>query len=143
VREWQTVTVALLEQQQRGGLADQHAAADHDCARAFRRDAMSVEHFEDAERRARPQARQPREQATGVLRVQAVGVLGRVDRLDHRRRLQRLRQRELHQDAVDVWVAVQRLDEVDDIFLRRVGGQVVFARRHPDAFARAALAFDV
>ena len=91
-----------LEQQQRDRLADQHAATDHHRVRAGERDAVAVEHFEDAERRAGPQAGHAGEQAAGVLGMQAVDVLGGVDRLDHGFGAQRFRQRELDEDAVDV-----------------------------------------
>ena len=60
-----------------------------------------------AERRAGSKRRQPGRQAAGIHRMEAVDVLGRIDRGDDLLRIDLLRQRQLHQDAVDGGIGVE------------------------------------
>jgi hypothetical protein len=57
--------------------------------------------------------------------VEAVHVLGRRDGLDHDAFVDVIRQRHLHEDAVDRLVRVQALDETQELGLRGGVGQVV------------------
>ncbi len=114
VREWHIVTVALrCEQQQRDRLADD-ACCGRSRPRSRRRagSPCSVEHLEDAERRAGRRPGSAEQQPSRVQRVQtpstslagsiAPAITVRIDLL---------RQRQLHQDAVDAGVAVELVDE--------------------------------
>ena len=97
----------LGEQQLRHRLADDVRSAEHERPRPAQRAEPVLEQHQAPERRAghhRPST--VREQA-GVAGVEAVHVLGRVDRLDHRIPPDLFGQRKLHQDAVDTRVVVQ------------------------------------
>ena len=92
-----------LQQQHRHRLPDDLAAADHHRVRARHRDAAPHEQLDDAGRRARHQPRAPLHQPADVHRVEAVHVLGRIDRVEHLLRgpaPHRRGKRRLHQDAV-------------------------------------------
>ena len=72
------------EEHERHGLADD-ARTTHDHRALPRRvDSVLIEHAHDARRRAGPQARKPAYQAAQVLGMEAIHVLIRSNRRDHR-----------------------------------------------------------
>ena len=64
-----------LEQKSRDGLADQIGAPDDDGLGPLQRHLIGVEQLDDADRRARPQARRPLDQTPSADRREAVDVL--------------------------------------------------------------------
>jgi hypothetical protein len=58
--------------------------------------------------------------------VEAVDVLGGIDGEQHLRGIDVLRQRQLHQDAVDLRVRVETLDDAEQLVLRRLLGSVIW-----------------
>ena len=54
-----------------------------------------------------------------------------------------LRQRQLHEDAVDRWVGVEPVDQRQQIGLAGVGGQAVLEALHPGLDRRLALVADI
>ena len=92
----------FLQREQRDGFADDQRAAEHDDVLALQVDAAAREQFHDARRRARDKA--------GVVflrdfaeveRVETIHVFFRGDAAKHRDFVDVLRQRRLHEDAVD------------------------------------------
>ena len=71
-------------------------------------------------RRARHQRVEAGRKPAGVHRMEAVDVLGRVDRLDHPRRVDLRRQRQLDQDPVDLRVGVELADQLEQLRLADV-----------------------
>ena len=134
--------VALL-QQDRDGLADDIAAADHDRMGTGERNAVAVEHGEYAEGGTRDQPRVAKQQAAKIQRMQRVHVLRRFDRLGHGLWRDLLRERKLNQDSVDAVVAVEPIDQVEELLLARRFRQQVFGGRGTDPRAGALLALDV
>src|SRR5204863_24557 len=86
--------------------ADDVAAADHDRDRAVELDLVLVEERHHADRRRADERRPPEVELARVQRVQAVDVLDRVDRADDTLLVEVVRQRELHEEAVDAVVPV-------------------------------------
>ena len=111
----------LLQEQQRHRLADRVAAADDDGVLAAQVDAGRLDQLHAAVRRARAEAFQARHQFAGRQHRVAVHVLAGGDRFDHLRRVDVLRQRHLHEDAVDGRVRVQRGDAVQQRLLGEIG----------------------
>ena len=99
---------ALLQQHQRHRLADDVAAAYHYRVLAAKLVANRFEHLHAAVGRAGPEAGHAGHQRAGTGDVKTVHVLGRRDGFDHLLRVDVRRQRQLHQDAVNGRVGVQR-----------------------------------
>ena len=78
-----------------------------------------------------------------VDRVKAVHVLGRDDRVEHPLAVDVLRQRELHQEAVDPGIGVEPLDHREQLGLGASLGQADGLRVHPRLVARLALGLHV
>ena len=68
-------------------------------------------------------------QPADIERVEAVDVLGRIDRVDHALRIDLLRQRQLHQDAVDRVVGVELRDQRQQLGLAGRRRQAVLEAR--------------
>ena len=64
--------------------------------------------------------------------MKSVNILGRIDRVDHQILVQMFRQRQLHQNSVNIRIPVQTVDHFQQLFLRRVCIQLVFNRFHAD-----------
>ena len=86
-------------------------------------DARRAQQLHHARRGARQIPRLPLHKAANVLRVECVHVLLRGDGLEHAALADPLRQRQLHEDAVDVRAAVQLSDQREQLALRRLRGQ--------------------
>ena len=115
-----------LNEQQRGGDADDVGAAEHDGALAVERDARAREQREAALWRARDARRRvalERERAH-VERVQPVGVLLDGNGAQHRALVDVRGERQLHEHAIDARVRVERRDGGEHVGLRRVRGQI-------------------
>jgi hypothetical protein len=80
---------------------------------ACKRHACVLEEPHDSRRSAGYDARPSREQRAEVRFVEAVDVLLRRDRLEHARRIDVLRQRQLHEDAVHRRIGIQFSDACD------------------------------
>ena len=86
--------------------------------------ARSLCHFANQDQAAQRRAGNRRvlaeREPTGVDRVEAIDILGGIDRREHRGAIHAGRQRQLHQDAVHVGLCVQLLNQCDQ--LGRAGG---------------------
>ena len=102
-----------MQQQQRGGFADDVAAADDDCALAGDGDLAAPQDLDQPGGRTGDRPRPLRHQRPHVEGVKAVDVfLGRNFEQDARR-IDLRRQRQLHQDAVDVIPRVEPADQFE------------------------------
>ena len=122
----------LGEQQRRHRLADDVGAADHHRLGAGERaQARAQQHAGSHTACTAPAPRRRSTSRPALLRVEAVDVLGRVDRVDDALRVDLLRQRQLHQDAVDRGIGVEPRDQ---------GEQLGLAGRRPAGGARSSRA---
>ena len=107
----------LLHQHQRHGLADDVAGADDDDIAALDRDVLVLEDLLYAIRRAGRKHRVAGDQATDVVEVEAVDILVKVDALQHAVHVDLWWQRQLHQDAVDGRIGIERIDTAHQLIL--------------------------
>ncbi len=117
-----------IEQQLRHRLAEQVGAADDDGIQPRQVLAMHLSHQKHgAGRRAgdQPGFEIAGGQLAGIDDMQAIDILLRPDRLNDRIRIQMLRQRQLHENAVDGRIVVQRGHQGSQLFLRRLRRQRV------------------
>ena len=77
-------------------------------------------------------------QVADVFRVEAVHVLARVDALDQPARIRDARQRQLDQDAVNLRIGVELVDQVEQLGLGGTGRQIVVMRLDADLRRRGA-----
>jgi hypothetical protein len=103
-----------LQQQQRHRLADDVTPSDDDGLTASDRHTLTLEQLDHTGRRARGQQRPPLHQPADILRMKAVDVLARVDRIENLPRgvlAHRRGQRRLHQNPVAAVVVVESLHQ--------------------------------
>jgi len=134
------------EQQRRHRLAEQVGAADHHGVEAGEIGAMGLaDKQHGASGRAGNQAAVEisGHQLAGVDHMQPIDVLLGPDRLDHRIGIEMRGQRQLHQDAVDVGILVQRGHQRLKFGLRGVLGQGVLHRFEAALLGHAALGGDI
>ena len=130
------------QQQLRHRLADDVGAADDDRLGAGERPVQglrgAVDQHHAAGRRAGHERalQRPRRQQAGVERVKTVNVLARIDGLQHLFGVYLPRQRQLHEDAVDGRIGVERGDKAQQFGLAGRRRQIVLhgmkaaGRRH-------------
>ena len=87
---------------------------------ARRIDAVGLQQLHHAQRRARHEARLTVHQPAGVHRMEPVDVLVRIDQPQYARLVKVLRQRQLHQNAVDGRVRIEPLHRLLEFLLRAV-----------------------
>ena len=75
--------------------------------------------------------------------MEAVDVLGRIDRGDDSRGVDLRGKRKLDEDSVDRVVAIQPIDQIEQLRLRNRVGKLVREARHPGFGGRLALGADV
>jgi hypothetical protein len=75
--------------------------------------------------------------------VEPIGILAGQDALQHRCRVEVVRQRQLHQKGVDLGIAVQLVDERLDLMLGGGGGQAMVVRPDPGLEGVAVLDLDI
>ena len=132
-----------LEEHHRHRLTDDVGAADDEGPQALRIATRRGQEPHDAGRRAGPRSRESDRERAHVVRVEAVRVLARIDRLEHGPLLDAFRQRELDQDSVDGLVRVQPGHEGKQLRLCRGRGKVVLDGTESHLLAVLALAADV
>ena len=126
VREWQIVTVAFSRQQQvRHRLADDLTAADDDGATPLELDAVLGEQLHAPRRRGGNERGVPEIELAGAHRVEAVDVLRGRHEARGGAAVELLRQGELDEDAVDVVIRVELLDELAKLVGRGLRRQPV------------------
>ena len=123
--------------------ADQIGAADDDRVHAFQRGMHGFGKHDAAERRARRKRRKAGGQPSGVVRMQSVDVLGGVDGVDDGFSMQRLRQRQLHENAVHGGIAIELCHQRQQIALSDIRRQHVLERRHAGGLGLLMLAADI
>ena len=112
----------FLKQEKRHGLAHDLGSAQDDRTGTTRFDPGVNQQFADTQRRARDEPRSSCSQEPKIKRVEAIDVLERVNPLDHGRLVDRLRQRELHEDAMNSRIGIQAVDCGQELFLSRRAG---------------------
>ena len=115
---------AFLGQQLRHRLADDVRPPDHHRVEPRQIAELILEQHQAPERRARHEAVQPGRQPPGIDRVEAVDILVGVDPRGDDALVDMIGQRQLDEDAVDRPVGVERVDQREQIVLRRVGGEL-------------------
>ncbi|MGY3032469.1 hypothetical protein ACVIIV_001639 [Bradyrhizobium sp. USDA 4354] len=125
------------------GRADQIGAADHDGVHAFERGMHAFGQNNAAERRAGRQRLEAAGEPAGIVRMQAIDILGRIDGVDDGLGVQPLRQRQLHENAVHGGIAVELCDQRQQIALRDVGRQLVLERGHAGGLGLGMLGTDI
>ncbi|MDF3009544.1 MAG: hypothetical protein K0S03_340 [Burkholderiales bacterium] len=133
----------LLQQQQRERLADDVGAADHYRAAARHRDAGMLEQAHHAGRRAGHEPGRAGNEGAEVHGVEAVDVLGGRNQRKYARRIDVARQRQLHQDAVDCGIGIERLDSLQQFGLADRCLELEDLRLHPGFLAGERLVADV
>src|SRR5439155_24026165 len=119
-----------LQKKQRERLTDDVRAADHHRLASRKRHAVMLEKPDYAGRRARHELRLARKQRAEVRMMKAVDILRRRYRLEHARGVHVLRQRQLHQDAVQRGIGVERGDALEELVLAYRRWILVQARVH-------------
>ena len=109
----------LLDEQERGRHPDHGGPADDDRVAALDLDPGPAEDLDGRMGGGGQEAVVAQPEEPGVERVDAVDVLGRIDRVDDRAQADRRRERHLDDDAVDGRVVVELADGGDDAGLRR------------------------
>ena len=132
-----------VQEQLRHRFADD-VGAPHDHRFFTGKIAQSVlQHHETAERRTRYHSVAAGRQTTRVDHMEPVGILGRIDRIDHRLLVDLIREGQLHQNAVNRVVAVEPLDQRQKLFLRGRVGQHMLEALHPGLERRLVLIADI
>ena len=108
-----TMSAVTSQQEMRYRLSDDVTAAHDDRFRALERDVVIGEQRHDPDRRRRHERRPAEVELAGVEGMKAVDVLHRLDGADHAPLVDVVRQRELHENAVDCVVAVQFGDPLE------------------------------
>ncbi len=134
----------VLGEQDRQGRPDELAVADDDHLGAVQPDVRAQEQLHDAVRGGgRERGRIAAHHEPHVERMQPVDVLPGVDRGLDRELRDVPRDRELHDDAVHLGVAVQASQRRQQLALGDVGRQVDLLGAHPDVRARLVLGAEV
>ena len=123
VRLWQTVTVASPAAPRcisniAIGLPTMSLRPDHDDVRTRGWNAAPTEHLQDAVRRAGKKPWATLQQPADVLRVKGVDIFQRVGRVEHAGLVDLIGQRQLDQHAVHGRVAVETVDQRQQLFRR-------------------------
>ena len=131
VREWATVTVQWAASSRAATglptMLERPITSARRPARSspsVRRNRQHAGHRRARHEQARRRRAAGREQPADVERVEAVDVLRRIDRLEHARGVDLLRQRQLDQDAVHRRVGVERCDLREQVASADVGRQL-------------------
>ncbi len=109
----------LSEEEHRHRLADDLAAADDDRLLPSQLHSVLLEHHHHTRGRSRDEERLAEIQTAGVQNVEAVDVLVGIDGAEHRRLVHVIWKRQLDEDAVDLRVVVEVVDERENLVLRR------------------------
>ena len=122
----------LAQQKLSHRLADDVGASDDDRVEARQIVLHRLCKDDRADRRARRQRALADRELADVDGVEAVDVLGRIDRIQHLHAVDVLGQRHLHENAVHGRVAVEARDEIEQRGLRRLLRQLVLEGLHAD-----------
>jgi hypothetical protein len=128
-----------VQQQQRHRLADDLAAAQHHRPAARELDLVALQQLHDPRRRAGHEARALLDQQAHVRRMEAVDVLVRAHVVEHALRVHLLRQRQLHQDAVDLGAAVEGLTAASTSSVVALAGSRQVSWKRPSSSLRFVL----
>ena len=118
------VTVAFAcSSKQRLRFAYDIAAAEDDGVRAFDGHVAAAQNFHHSGGRAGDQPGTSRDEMADVHRMEAVDILRGVDRFKNLFRIDLRRQRELHEDSVDIVARVEILDQFEEFVRGNRGGR--------------------
>ena len=131
--------LATAGKHQTNRAAHGHAAADDDHLCTVKLHTEAAQQVDAAVWRAWQRGVLVEDQLAQVNRVQTIGVLGRVDELEHTVFIQVLRQRQLHDVAGAGIVMVELFDDALEFFLGNVARQVLANRINTEFLAIAVL----
>ena len=109
-----------MQEEQRHRLADDVAAPDHDGPGALERHVVLLEQGHDPHGSGSDVRRPAQRELAEVQRMEPVDVLPRVDRTEHTRLVDLVRERQLDEKTIDRVVRVQLLDLLEQLFLGRL-----------------------
>src|SRR5574344_1760720 len=132
-----------MQQQHCHRLADDIAASDYDAFLALDGDSGSVQQLHNSGGRAGQKVEVPGHYPPDVLIAEGVHILLRAYTRDDRLFVNMLRQRELHEYAVDAFVGVQPIDQREQFLLRRLLGQSYYVRGEADLLTGGVLVSDI
>src|SRR5882724_5887238 len=133
----------FVEQQLHQRAANQIGAADDERVHALQRGMHALGQDDAAERRAWRQRGKAAGEPAGIVRVQPVDILGRIDGVDDGFGVKRFRQRQLDENAVHGRIAVEFSNQRQQIGLRNISRQFMLERRHAGFLGVLVLAADV
>ena len=134
----------VLAQHQLGDrFADDVAAADDDAALALDGQLVSLEHGDDPGRRAGHGAVPAQREQADIDGMEPVDILVRLDRADDRELVDVVRQGQLAEDAVDLAVLVELIDQGQQFELGNRCGQMVAVGSDPRLFTGLFLVVDI
>ncbi len=131
---------ALVRQQQGQGPAKGRPSADDDDTATGNFDAIVGQHHLDARRGAGHRPRFLEHEAPQVHGVEAVGILGRIDASQGLVEVESVGHRMLDQVGVDLVVAVEGINSIEEGLLASVGDDLHIERLQADLLARLMLA---
>ena len=117
--------------------------ANHHGVQAIGVDVITLQQRHDAARGARTQARRALAQAAHVIRMETVNVFVRRDTLQHLHVVDARRQRQLNQNAVDLFIGIQGVNQFQQFCFAGGFRQIVRAGDEPHLFTRFAFAADI
>src|SRR6266480_2284895 len=103
-----------LQQQLRHRTADDLASSNYTCVRSAQFDLMMIQKLDDSSRSTRHKHRPAHSQLTDIYRMKAVNIFCRINRLNDNGFVNCPRQRQLHQNAVNVIPIIERTYEVQE-----------------------------
>ena len=107
-----------MQEHQRHGFSHDVAAAQNHRPLAFNTDAGGFDHLNDAFRRASFEDRIALDKPSDVIRVKTVGIFVGRDGVQHHLAVNLLGERKLHQDAMNLGVPVDLVDQGQELLLR-------------------------
>ena len=132
-----------VHEQERHGFANNVAAAENDSVGAFDGDMVATENFHAAGGGAGHEAGASANEAAEIDGVETVNVFGGVDGFEDALGVDLFGKRELDEDAVDAIVAIEFVDEVEQIVSGAAGGWSVQPTGEAEVMAGFDFAFHV
>ena len=134
---------AIPQQQLRHGFAHDVGSPNHHRVEARQAAMVIAQHHQTAQRRARHHGFLTRAQKTHIGDMEPVHILFRRNRIDHQILIEVPRQRQLHQNAMHLWIRVQLVNQGEQISLGRVRLQLMLVRVHADLDGLFAFGADI
>ena len=132
-----------MHQEERHGLADDVAAAEHDGVGAFDGNLVAAKNFHTTGGSARDESGTIGDEFAEIHGMKAVDVFVRRDSFEDTLGIDLMGKRKLDEDPVDAVVVIEVGDELKHVVGGNVGGRRVKPMGHAELFASSDFAFDV